>query len=131
MAFFTLPYSSGSVIVPHYRLGAVGNAVTGILMTSRTEFTTVITPTYKSPPNFCRLALYIICTRQLVIDMVKPVMPRATMSFTLEALRRKQLAFNLKILLGLVRKRRIHSAESPWEITVANAAPLLPYETEK
>ena len=95
-------------------------------MTSRTELMTVMIPTYRSPPNFWSMTLYMICTELLVMDMVKPDMPSPTMrrmrapsSFMADGRSRR-------IVLFPVRNAMIHAADRNCDRMVARAAPLTP-----
>ena len=47
-----------------------------MVMISRTELMTVMIPTYRSPPQRCRVALHMIWTDPFVTDMMKPDRPR-------------------------------------------------------
>ena len=70
--------------------------------------------------------MYIICTELLVIAMVNPDMPRATISFTRCFFSRNAEVLSLKIALLPVKNFTIQTAESSWERIVASAAPCTP-----
>ena len=67
-----------------------------------------------------------ICTELLVIAMVKPDMPRATMFFTRSFFSRNAEVFSLKIAVLPVRNFTIQRADRNWDSIVASAAPLTP-----
>ena len=92
-------------------------------ITSRTELITVMIPTYRSPPAFCSMALYMICTELLVMDMVKPLMPRPAIRSTRSRSSLNAARLSRKMVRFPVKKRTIHSAESSWDKMVARAAP--------
>jgi len=99
---------------------------TGMEMTSRTVLMTVIIPTYKSPPVFWSMALYMTWTELLVMDMVKPLIPRPMIRRTLDLFSFIQFFFSFKIAFGPVRNFKIQMAEISWDKIVASAAPRTP-----
>ena len=80
-------------------------------ITSRMELITVMIPTYRSPPYICRVELQMICTAQLVMDIVKPVVPSAVMLQTRFHFSRKHFNCRRRMAFFPVRKRRTHKAE--------------------
>ena len=95
----------------------------GMVKTSRRELMMVITPTYRSPPQLWRVALHTICTRLLVRFIKKPDRPRAMIFRTRAALSRRYSSRRRRMALLPVRNFSTHTAEHPWAITVARAAP--------
>ena len=67
-----------------------------------------------------------IWTRELVRDMTKPEVPRARMRLTRLHFSRRADGRSRRMAFFPVRNRSTHTAEQPWERTVARAAPFTP-----
>ena len=98
---------------------------------SRRELMMVITPTYRSPPYAWSVALHTTCTRLLVRFMKKPDRPRATMDFPRPAPSARFRRRSRRMAFRPVRNFSTHTAEQPWAITVASAAPRTPMSRAK
>ena len=105
--------------------------ITGMVIISRTELITVITPTYRSPPKFCSVALQMICTDPLVTDITKPDIPSPVIFFNNSAFNRIPSRFSFRIAFGPRRNLSTQTADSIWEIKVAAAAPCTPIRKTK
>ena len=88
--------------------------------------TTVITPIYKSPPQFRSVALQVTCTRQLVPDIIKPGKPKAIISRNSFPSRRICSFRSRRMARFPVRNRKTHIQDTHCEMIVASAAPRTP-----
>ena len=75
--------------------------------------------------------MHTTCTRLLVRFIKKPDRPRVTIRFTRRALSLMHPRRSFKMALGPVRNRSTHTAEHPWAMTVAKAAPFTPMSSRK
>ena len=75
--------------------------------------------------------MHTICTRLLVRFIKKPDRPRAMIFRTRAALSRRYSSRRRRMALLPVRNFSTHTAEHPWAITVARAAPWMPMSKRK
>ena len=67
----------------------------------------------------------------MVTDITNPEVPRNVISFTRESLIFMDSRVSLNSAFFPVRKKNTHTADAPWEITVAMAAPRTPISNPK
>ena len=92
---------------------------------------TVMAPTATFPPYFSREELKHTAIRLSVDCMIKGDRPRARQGRNTLGSGRRQALRRRHFVLGPVRKRSTHAADTAWESMVARAAPRTPRPSPK
>ena len=108
-------------------------AASGVSTICRTLDRMVITDTYRSPPVAASTLLQLMVTRLLVSCIMKPAVPRLTMSRirASPASRSRKGSRRTRYSARRCRKPSRNTADKTWDSTVAAAAPATPMPKAK